>query len=155
QQAQQKIDEFSARLEKGHGNPYSGRELFNQSCGKCHRLFDQGGKIGPDLTAYQRRDRERMLLNVVDPSREIREGFESYVAVTMDGRVLTGFLLDQDQNTIVLRSANGQDVRLRRDDIDELQRQSTSLMPAGLLDNFTDQQLLDLWAYLQAGQPIN
>ncbi|MFN3158959.1 MAG: PVC-type heme-binding CxxCH protein [Rubinisphaera brasiliensis] len=155
QQAQQKIEQFSARLEKGHGNPYSGRELFNQSCGKCHRLFDHGGKIGPDLTAYQRRDRERMLLNVVDPSREIREGFEAYVAVTIDGRVLTGFLLDQDQNTIVLRSANGQDVRLRRDDIDELQRQSTSLMPAGLLDKFTDQQLLDLWAYLQAGQPIN
>ena len=66
-------------------------------------LFAQGGKIGPDLTTYKRDDLRGMLLNVVNPSAEIREGFENYIVRTTDGRTLTGFIADQDANVVVLQ----------------------------------------------------
>lgn len=154
-QAQEKIAAVSEVLQAGRGDPYAGKQVFNQSCAKCHQLFGEGGKIGPDLTSYQRNDRERMLMNIIDPDREIREGFESYVAITLDGRVVTGFVLDQGRNSIVLRGADGQNVRIARDDLDSLTRQQNSLMPSGLLDKMDEKQLRDLWAYLRAGQPVN
>ena len=113
-------------------------------------LFAQGGKIGPDLTTYKRDDLRGMLLNVVNPSAEIREGFENYIARTADGRTLTGFIADQDANVVVLRGADGQNISLARDDIEDLRASRTSLMPDGQLKDLTDQQIRDLFAYLRA-----
>jgi putative membrane-bound dehydrogenase-like protein len=146
---------FNDVLKAGNGDPYRGKVLYRQSCGKCHLLFGDGGRIGPDLTSFQRKDRMRMLINVVNPSAEIREGFESYLVVTTDGRVLSGFLFDQDNQVIVLRGADGQNVTVPRDQIDELSRQPKSLMPEGLLKDLTDDQVRDLFAYLQTSQPLN
>ena len=70
-----------------------------QNCGRCHLLFEEGGRIGPDLTPFARTNLDRMLISVVNPSLEIREGFENYVVVTIDGRVLNGFLADKDSQT--------------------------------------------------------
>jgi putative heme-binding domain-containing protein len=142
-------------LKAGNGDPYRGKVLYKQSCGKCHLLFGDGGRIGPDLTSFQRKDRMRVLINVVNPSAEIREGFESYMVVTTDGRVLSGFLFDQDNQVIVLRGADGQNVTIARDQIDEMTRQQKSLMPEGLLKELTDDQVRDLFAYLQTSQPLN
>ena len=75
-------------LASGSGNPKAGKPLFMANCGKCHVLFSEGGKIGPDLTSFKRDDVPRILSNVVNPNLEIREGFENYVIVTTDGRVL-------------------------------------------------------------------
>ena len=59
--------------------------LFTNTCAKCHTLFAQGGQIGPDLTAYKRDDLANMLAHIVNPSVEIREGFENHVLITDDG----------------------------------------------------------------------
>ena len=82
-------------LAVGRGDPYKGKVLYRASCGKCHLLYGDGGRIGPDLTSYQRKDQQRILLNVINPSAEIREGFEAYNVLTSDGRVLSGFLFDR------------------------------------------------------------
>jgi putative heme-binding domain-containing protein len=148
------IERLTTILASGAGNPYQGKEIYSQSCGKCHVLFAQGGKIGPDLTSYKRDDLRGMVLNVVQPSAEIREGFENYLAQTADGRTLSGLIADQDAQMVVIRSAEGHDAPLARDDIEELQAVKVSLMPEGLLKNYSDEQVRDLFAYLRSTQPL-
>src|SRR5581483_6490241 len=104
---QQQIHQFASTIRGGGGDPYEGRKLFSMSCGLCHRLFGQGAQIGPDLTPYKRDDLETMLLNVVNPNAEIREGYETYLVSTKDGRTLSGFLADKDNRVVVLRGLDG------------------------------------------------
>ena len=141
-------------LSAGSGIPHSGKPLFIKNCGKCHKLFDDGGSIGPDLTAFQRTDLRRVLVNVVNPSIEIREGYETYVIVTTDGQVLTGFVDDQDNQIVVLRTAEGATKVVARDEIDEMNKVPRSIMPEGLLSSYSDQQIRDLFAYLRSPQPL-
>lgn len=94
------IARLNTILSAGSGNPRAGKPLFMQNCGRCHLLFDEGGRIGPDLTPFARTNLERMLSSVVNPSLEIREGFENHVVITVDGRVLNGFLADKDSQYI-------------------------------------------------------
>ena len=136
------------------GNPYQGKKLFLESCGKCHKLFDDGGNIGPNLTTYKRDDLRGMLLNVVSPSAEIREGFENYLVRTADGRTLNGFIADQDPQVVVLKGADGQSISLARDDIEDMKAVKISIMPEGQLKTFSDQQIRDLFAYLRSTQPL-
>ncbi|MCA9114655.1 MAG: c-type cytochrome [Planctomycetaceae bacterium] len=148
------IERLTALLQMGSGNPYDGRELFMKNCGKCHLLFGQGGKIGPDLTTFKRDDLGRMLLNVVNPSAEIREGFENYLVLTEDGRVVNGFLADQDSRVVVVRGVDGQNIIVSRDEIEEMRAIPRSVMPDGALKTMNDQQLRDLFAYLRMTQPL-
>src|SRR5262249_34863831 len=85
---QSKIHQFTTTVQGGAGSPYEGQKGFTMTCAVCHKLFGQGGQIGPDLTAYKRDDLDVMLLNIVNPSAEIREGFENYLLTTKDGRNL-------------------------------------------------------------------
>lgn len=140
---------------EGSADPYRGKRLFLDSCGRCHKLFNVGGDVGPDLTADPRNDLSRLLIAVTAPSAEVREGFETYVAVTDDGRVISGLLIDQDDHVVVIREADGRDVILERDGLEELVRQTKSLMPDGLLDQMSDQEVRDLFAYLRTSQPLN
>jgi len=136
------------------GNPYEGRRIFLNTCGKCHKLFGEGGIVGPDLTSYERRDTQRLVLQIVNPSLEIREGFEPYAILTTDGRILVGVIQDRDERVVVLRTAEGSLVTVRQDEIEEIARQPKSIMPEGLLDTLNDEQIRDLFAYLRAGQPV-
>ncbi|MCA9122475.1 MAG: c-type cytochrome [Planctomycetaceae bacterium] len=154
-------DEMRAEIERIQnvlantvGNPYRGKQLFLTNCGKCHQLFTDGGQIGPNLTPYKRDDVRGILLNVVNPSLEIREGFENYVVFTADGRTLNGFVEEQDSRVVVLKGADGQRLIIPRDDIEEMAAIRTSIMPEGILKPLDDQQLRDLFAYLRATQPL-
>jgi putative heme-binding domain-containing protein len=137
------------------GSPYPGKKLFLERCGTCHKLFTKGGDVGPDLTVYQRTDLPNLLLNIVNPNAEIREGFESFQAETRDGRTLFGFLAAQTPRNIVLRTPDGQSVPLDRDNLQSLTPAGSSLMPEGLLADLSDQQVRDLFAYLRSTQPLN
>jgi len=149
------VERIAGLVGEAAGNPYGGKRLFREHCGKCHLLFSEGGRIGPDLTAYQRDDLRRMLLNVINPSLEIREGFENFVVLTADGRSVNGFLADQDNQVVVIKGADGREVVIPRAEIDEMQAIPRSIMPEKLLDAFDDQQIRDLFAYLRVTQPLN
>ncbi len=97
----------------------------------------------------------RVLLNIVNPSAEIREGFESYVIITEDGRTATGFLYDQDNRVVVLRGVDEQNITFARDKIEEMLRQKKSLMPKGLLKDLNGKKIRDLFAYQRIAQPLN
>jgi putative heme-binding domain-containing protein len=136
------------------GNPYAGKKQFDATCAKCHTLFDRGGRIGPDLTPYQRHDTALMLQHIVNPSSDIREGFEFVTASTDDFRVVSGFMADQDDTLVVIRGLDGQNVTLQRDQIESIKGMGRSLMPDGLLDSMNEQQVRDLFAYLRQAQPV-
>ncbi|MEY2411366.1 MAG: hypothetical protein QOF48_4036 [Verrucomicrobiota bacterium] len=150
----QQIQRLSGALRNGKADPYAGQKLFNSTCASCHTLFARGGHVGPDLTTYQRGDVDSMLLHVVNPSAEIREGFENILVETRDDRSLTGFLVERDAHIVVLRGLDGQNVVLDQKDIVEMRAAGMSLMPEGLLDAMTEQQVRDLFAYLRSTQPL-
>lgn len=154
EEMQKTIQRIEQVIKIGSGNPYAGQVLFRQNCGKCHVLFGDGGFVGPDLTSYRRDDLQRMLMNVVNPSLEIREGYENYVVATDDGRVTNGFIADQDNNVVLLRGTEGQTTVIPRDQIESMRAVKQSIMPQGLLDKYTDQQVRDLFAYLRSTQPL-
>lgn len=148
------LDKLTGIVTSGSGIPKHGRDLFRQHCGKCHMFFGEGGKVGPDLTSYNRSDLPNLLLNIVHPSAEIREGYVTYVILTKDGRTLVGCLADQDAASVVLRSDEGTETVVARDDIEVMESRKTSLMPEGLLKPLTEQQIRDLIAYLRISQPL-
>lgn len=150
-----RIQELAALLNAQPGDPYPGKELFHAKCSACHYLFDEGGKIGPDLTPYDRDNLPNLLLSIVMPNAEIREGFENFVIETENGRVLSGFLADQDLSTVTIRSFDGQNSTLRKEDIQSMESAGVSLMPQGLLEGLSDKEIRDLFAYLRSAQPLN
>ena len=149
-----KIADVEAKLKAGTGNPYAGEPLFQEKCAACHKLFFKGGRVGPELTAYQRDNLGTMLISIVNPNAEIREGFQYFSVTTNDGRSLSGFLVERDAQILVLRGLEGEDITVRQADVRLLTPMGRSLMPEGLLDGMTDQQLRDLFAYLRISQPI-
>jgi putative heme-binding domain-containing protein len=141
-------------LRKAPGNPYSGEALFQQRCAACHRLFFKGGFVGPDLTSYQRDHWGTLLTSILDPSAEIREGYASVEVETRDGRILAGFLTDRDARVTSLRGLDGQDQVLPSVEVLAVRPTGRSLMPEGLLDGLSDEQLRDFFAYLRSSQPF-
>jgi len=148
------IRERAAWIREGVGDPYAGRTHFQSSCAGCHRLFAQGAEVGPDLTVHDRTDIESLLLAILNPSAEIREGYENHTVETRDGRSLSGFLVEQNPQSIVLRGLDNQNVVLARTEITELKPAGLSLMPEGLMDGWKPQQVRDLFAYLRSTQPL-
>ena len=147
--------ELAQRILAGPGDPYQGKKLYRELCGRCHQLFEDGGKVGPDLTGYQRDQLETLLRNIVGPSLEIREGYQMVRVLTSDSLVLTGFIESEQPDQIVLRNTDGQAITLPRIEIEQMEPQVLSLMPEGLLEKLDDTQLRDLMAYLRSGQPLN
>jgi len=150
-----KIARYKAIILAGGGNPLEGRKLFygKVGCARCHTVFDAGGHIGPDLTSYDRRNLDAMLLAVVNPSAEIREGYEDYIIGTTDGRILDGFKVDENDKVFVLRGTDGQNNVIPQEQIESRRVSLRSLMPEGLLDALNEQELRDLFAFLFSTTP--
>jgi putative membrane-bound dehydrogenase-like protein len=152
---QRRIQDVASILQRGAGDPYQGEATFTARCAACHKLFFKGGNVGPDLTTYQRDDLGTMLLSIINPNVEIREGYQYTIIETTDGRTLSGFVVDRDNQVTVLRTLGGENITLRGTEIKELQPLGQSLMPAGLLDDLNEQQLRDFFAYMRISQPIS
>lgn len=146
---QKEMERIKSVVTSGKGSPDAGKLLYQQRCAVCHQLFGEGGKIAPDLTGYERHNLDFWLPGIVAPNLEIREGFVNYVVTTTDDRVLLGMISAQDPQSVTLRDAVSQTTTISRDKIKSLEASPTSLMPPGLLLGLSDQQLRDLFAYLQ------
>ena len=135
------------------GNPAAGKLHFTKRCGNCHQLFGDGKKVGPPLDGYERGNVDFWLNGIVDPSLEIREGFQSYLVLTTDGRTINGMMAAQDPKTVVLRNADNQTTVISRDEIETLKALRASLMPTDVMKDMTDQQIQDLFACLLYTSP--
>jgi putative membrane-bound dehydrogenase-like protein len=138
----------------GKGDALAGKAIYTNACAKCHKLFGEGGDVGPDLTGYERDNLAFWIENIVDPNAAIREEYQTFIVTTHDGRLLTGVVGAQDKRTVTLRDAEGKAVRVAREDIDEMRASPVSLMPEDQLKPLADQQVRDLFAYLMSkGSP--
>ncbi len=137
-------------LKGAKGNATAGKIVFTNTCGKCHKLFGEGGAVGPELTGYERDNLMYWLENIADPSAAIRDEYMTFVITTTDGRTLTGLIAEQDKQTVTLKTAEGQAVRLSRSKIEDLRASLVSLMPEDQLKPLTEQQVRDLFAYLSS-----
>ncbi len=131
----------------------SGRAIFNQNCGKCHQLFGQGGRIGPDLTGAQRNNLNYLLENIVDPSATVSKNYHLSIALLHDGRVLSGIVTEQSERTLTLQTISERLVLLR-DEIEELRESKLSMMPDRQLDVMTPEHVRDLIGYLMSPSQV-
>jgi putative heme-binding domain-containing protein len=148
------IARVRAVVSEGSGDPYKGETLFQQRCSVCHTLFFKGGRIGPDLTSFQRDDLGTLLTSIVDPNAEIREGYQNQVVTTTDGRTLSGVVTASDATVLVLRGFDGNEISIPRGELREAKPTGVSLMPEGLLTGLSEQEIRDFFAYLRISQPI-
>jgi putative heme-binding domain-containing protein len=128
----------------------AGHAVYMQRCGNCHQLFDEGKKIGPDLTGYERTNLDYMLVHIVDPSAAIREGYSQVHVETVGGRTLLGVIVDKDATRLVLADTTGQTTAIPLKEIAAQRVVPNSVMPERLLDDLTPVQLRDLFTYLRA-----
>ena len=93
---------------------------------------------------------EKILESIVDPSKEIKEGFQTYRLATADGQVHTGLKITEDAKEVVIRDANGRDIRVAKDDVDSLAPSKVSLMPDNVVAQISYEQFIDLLAFLKS-----
>ncbi|MFO0879929.1 MAG: PVC-type heme-binding CxxCH protein [Gemmataceae bacterium] len=136
-------------LRAAAGQAQAGKVLFGKLCANCHQLHGEGGAVGPDLTHANRKDRQFLLVSLVDPSAVIRKEYLSWTVQTSDGRVRTGIIVAEKAGTITLVDATRQRVDIPRSQIEKVEQSAVSLMPDNLLRDLKPQELRDLFAYLQ------
>ena len=131
-----------------------GRKTFfsnRAACSACHKVAEQGGSIGPNLSQIGKiRKRRDLLEAIVFPSATIVNNYETWSVLTSAGRTHSGVIQRATAHSIVLRNAQRMEIELDRQDIEKLVRQPTSIMPQGLDRALTSSELSDLLAYLQS-----
>ncbi|MCA9065609.1 MAG: c-type cytochrome, partial [Planctomycetaceae bacterium] len=132
-------------------NLESGAELFKKSCATCHKLYGEGKTIAPDLTGANRSNLEYLLMNIIDPSAVVPKQFTTSVLAMKNGRVITGVIVSQTEQTMVVQTDKEQ-LTLDRAEIEEFNNSGKSLMPDGLLDPLTPAQVRDLFGFLMQRQ---
>lgn len=130
-----------------------GRLVYAKTCASCHKLFDAGTPIGPELTGGQRQNLDYVLENLIDPNALVSRDYQVTTVQLSDGRVLNGLVRAENENTLTLLMPNGT-VVLPKSDIEDRNRQVVSLMPEGMLQKFTEQELRDLVAYLASPEQV-
>ncbi|HEX5105814.1 MAG TPA: PVC-type heme-binding CxxCH protein, partial [Pirellulaceae bacterium] len=126
-----------------------GRAVFHATCANCHKLYGAGGAIGPDLTGSGRQNLDYVLSNIVDPSAVVNKDFRMSLVRHIDGRVLSGLMVSQDDERVVLQTVKER-LTIPREEIEELSLSTLSAMPDGLLQPLKDEQIRDLVAYLMS-----
>ena len=161
QLAQGIVDSPEARLTyqraalTASGNPEAGRKLFFEDertkCSACHRVNGQGGSVGPELTQIGGKfDRPHLIESILEPSRQIVEGYRNTTILTADGVVVQGVVKERTKKSLTLGDANGQVIELATDDIEEEKPSDASIMPSGLATGLQPGEFIDLIAYLES-----
>jgi putative heme-binding domain-containing protein len=132
------------------GDPARGKAVFQKECSACHQLEGVGSPIGADLNAIRDQGTEAVLLHILDPNREVKPQYLSYVLVTSAGRIVTGMITAETANSLTLRRVDGTSETVLRIDLEELRSTGVSFMPEGLEKQIDVPAMADLLAYLKA-----
>lgn len=150
-----RIRQLSSVLAKGSGKAEAGKAHFDLTCARCHTLFGEGKKVGPDLTGIDRGGRDALLQSIVDPSASVLPEFMPF-EITLaakgggEGQSVTGFIQEENANQITVMDAAGTVATIPKADIAARRALSVSIMPEGILESLSEQQVRDLFAYLQS-----
>lgn len=132
----------------------SGREAYATQCLACHRMGQKGGAVGPDLTSVASRfSRRELLEHIIEPSKVISDRFQSLTVITKDDDEFTGIILEETEDKLVLQvnPLAPDTATISLADIKERHNSKVSMMPQGLLNSLTKEEILDLLAFLEVG----
>ncbi len=132
------------------GNTAKGHATFQIRCIICHRFHGEGTAVGPDLDASASAGREKLMGNILDPSREITAGFTMAIVETKAGETIAGIIAAEADGGVTLRQPGGAVRNLARGDIAHIERSTRSLMPEGIEAGLTPQDLADLLTFLSS-----
>ncbi len=130
-----------------------GRAVYKKHCGKCHKLYGDGGNIGPDLTGSNRANLDYLLQNVLDPSAVVGKDYQMTTVVTNDGRTISGLIKEENDSALTLQTVN-EAVVIDKSDIDIRKKSELSLMPEGQLKEMSAAEIRDLIAYLGSRRQV-
>jgi putative heme-binding domain-containing protein len=138
----------------GGANVRNGRGVFQRTCGPCHKMYGEGGTIGPDLTGSNRANLDYLLFNVLNPNGEVQDDYKMVVITTRDGRTLSGNIAAETPRQVTLRVVGRDAAVINKSDIQSRESTAVSMMPPGLLDMLTDREVIDVVAYLRTVGPV-
>ena len=130
-----------------------GREMFDGLCGACHKMYGNGGILGPDITGSNRTNLDYLLGNILDPS-EIQDDYKMVMVTTRDGRTYAGNIAAENERTLTLRVVGQDAVLINKSDIQSREGSELSMMPEGMFTNLTDGEVLNLVAYLTTTRQV-
>ncbi len=136
------------------GDVDQGRKLFldekRTKCVTCHQVEGRGGKVGPDLSRIGGKfDRPHLIESLLEPSRQIVEGYRTSNVLTSAGQVLVGIVKDEKNDSFAIEDAEGKRTEVKRDDVELVRKNDVSLMPDGLAAALTKNEFADLIAYME------
>jgi putative heme-binding domain-containing protein len=135
------------------GNAAWGAAVFAKHCAACHTFNAAGGRVGPDISGIRNQPADAILLHIAVPDYEITPGYEAYAVEMRNGTTIVGRLESEAPTSITLRDAGGQAHSILRADVQSMAAAPSSLMPAGLAQAMSPQELADLIAYLKSAGP--
>jgi putative heme-binding domain-containing protein len=131
------------------GDAEAGKQVFSRVCAQCHRLSDMGNDVGPPLKQLTDKSPQQLLETILDPNREVDPKYASYSVLLQDGRVYAGIIAEEAASQIVIAEAGGKKHTIPRSDIDQLRSTGVSLMPNGLEQQITPEQMSQLINFLK------
>lgn len=131
-----------------------GRVVFERACGVCHRMYGQGGDVGPDLTGSNRTNLDYVLSNVISPGEVMQDDYRMVIVTTRGGRTYIGTVAAENERQVTLRVVGQDTVVLNRSDIQSLEVSEQSLMPEGLFGALSDTDVRDMVAYLRTPEQV-
>jgi len=141
------IKTFQPALEL-NGNPAQGKVIFQERCASCHRLEETGFALGPDMVTVKNSGKEKMLVNILDPNREVAPNYKAFEVETKNEESSIGLVANETATSVTLRQAFGKETVILRSQIGKIRSQEQSLMPEGLEAGLTLQGMADLLEYI-------
>jgi putative heme-binding domain-containing protein len=132
------------------GDAARGSKVYDSICAACHRYAGRGAEIGPNLETIRGWDREKIMVNVLDPNREVAANYIAYVVELKDGSALSGMISDEAAGSIKLKRIGAPEETILRQNIAKITSSALSLMPEGLEATIPLQDMADLLTYLTA-----
>ena len=142
------IEERRKLVLAGAPDAMLGAAVFKKNCAICHRIGTEGAKIGPNLDGVGIRGVERILEDVLDPNRNVDQAFRSTQIVTTDGRIVSGLALREEGQVLVLADAQGKEMRVAANEVDQRAVSPLSPMPANVPDLVSESDFVHLIGYL-------
>ncbi len=131
------------------GDRGRGAIIFARTCLMCHAMQGRGNAVGPNIYSVASQPKETLLASILDPSRQVTPDYLSYAVTTADGETLTGLIVSESATTVTLRRQNVPDATLQRNRIKEINAEGKSLMPDGLEEGLTPQDIADLLTFVR------
>ena len=134
-------------------NLSNGRALFQRTCAQCHKLYGEGGDIGPDITGSNRNNLDYLLQNILDPNADIPNDYRTTILRTKDNRILVGVVRRTEGQSVTMATP-AEVVTVAKSDVESIEPQNFSMMPEGLVLAFKQDELRDLIDYLRGTSQV-